>query len=302
MRRKIITIGAVFLMVLAVAVAGEPNGFSGSIDTTGTDCQREGFEETVEITSFSDEDNTYRITFNGSISSSDPCHTAEKEINKLEEGVYEYTVSTVSDGNDMCMQCVGEVNYTGEFETDEEFELRIVHNGEHVETLSRPEEDEGKEEIQEFVDSGENWETNLRTIESSCHSGGDIGVTDHDTFLGGTDERAYNIEFSGFIETPNPCYIVESEVTRTDEGVYEYNIVPVQDLDEGEVCVECVGLLEYSGNFGSDEEFELRVMHDGEHVETIPADNNGNGEEVPGRFYERIPVINRVFSWFSGLF
>lgn len=140
-----------------------------------------------------------------------------------------------------------------------------------------------------FITAQEDYSYSIDTVNSSCHSGEELGVINHQVQ---TDSNERNISFEGVIQTSNPCYFAEAEVEQVKEGVYEYNVVP--QSEEG-ICVECVGYIEYNAEFSKDDDYEIRVLHDGEFEETFKVEENQNETASKG-FFERFS------SWFTGLF
>ncbi len=145
------------------------------------------------------------------------------------------------------------------------------------------------------------WQASLELVNATCMSNEEEGVDDYGVYTTEPDdEEIMGVHFTGFIQTPNPCYTVDHEVTDEGYGVYTMNVVTESDLEEGEVCMQCVGIIEYQASFETDEGFQLHVEHDGERVETIEHEYDGsngedNGDETQG-------VFSSFFNWLRNLF
>ncbi len=151
-----------------------------------------------------------------------------------------------------------------------------------------------------YEETGNNWDSSVAVRNSTCYSGEDLGIRDHQTYLQDQEDKRYGINFSGYFKTPTPCYKLEIDVEEIQENVYEIDMLPVEDLKDGEVCIECVGVLEYDAEFRSRNEFELKILHSGEHVETFNIYEDKNDEpKIPS---ENVSFLRTIISWLMGLF
>lgn len=171
--------------------------------------------------------------------------------------------------------------------------------------LGGPEPDEGEMAITSTQESssaneeGVQWNVEVSSLNATCISGEEEGVSGHETYTsesnGEVNERG--VSFTGFIQTPNPCYVLDYEVTEEEDNVYTVDLVAEED-PEAEICMECVGVIEYQANFDTTEGFVLNIEHEGEQVETIEHEDyaeSGSGEPVQGLF-------KSFTEWFKSFF
>lgn len=118
-----------------------PNGteWSAQFSMTGAQCLSNS-STGVTNSSFGAENETYSVSFQGTVETSDPCHTLEHEIIETSYGNYMMNVTSNS-VNGTCTQCVGSISYEASFESDEPFDLEVLHDGNKVEGLTHPERD-----------------------------------------------------------------------------------------------------------------------------------------------------------------
>mgnify|MGYP000117195914 CR=1 FL=1 len=98
-------------------------------------------------------------------------------------------------------------------------------------------------------------ETTVETTETSCSSGAGSAVV---------SVGAGTVEFSGRLTAPTPCYEVVVESTDYDAKNDEL-VVFLGVEDTGEVCIECVGSINFEGNvsFEGKNPSDAAVRYDG---------------------------------------
>lgn len=143
-----------------------PNGteWSSEFSTAGSQCLS-GNSTGVTNSSFETSGDTYSVSFEGMVETANPCHTLEHEITETDSGHYTMNITSEAE-NGTCVQCVGGVNYQASFQTGEPFTLEVRHDGEEVEELEHPEnenEEPSDTESQEkgFVEGIVSWFRNL---------------------------------------------------------------------------------------------------------------------------------------------
>lgn len=115
-----------------------PNGtqYSSSVAMAGR--TGEITNESVTAPVFSESGNMTQLEFNGSITSSDLCQVIDQETKKVGEESFVLNVKTVKDeleNGTYCGQQLTMINYEAEFEHERPYELKVLHNGEEVETF-----------------------------------------------------------------------------------------------------------------------------------------------------------------------
>lgn len=74
------------------------------------------------------------ISFTGFVQTSNPCYTADYEVEKVEDDVYRFDVVSESEDG-MCVECVGSLEYSASFSAEEDFTLLVLHDGEEVDRI-----------------------------------------------------------------------------------------------------------------------------------------------------------------------
>lgn len=96
-----------------------------------------------------------RLSFEGSIQASTPCHLLEQEVEKTGNGTYVLDIETVQDNSsEVCAQQSVMIEYDAEFEDEAPYSLSVRHDGEEVRELSNPtvQEKEPSDPIKEILD------------------------------------------------------------------------------------------------------------------------------------------------------
>ncbi len=109
------------------------------------------------------------------------------------------------------------------------------------------------------TENGTDWSASLENQNSSCmDSNATTGVE-----LGEFSEEneSYTVEYSGALQTSNPCVTFEIDVSQPEEDVYRITLEHVQG---DEPCVECVGIRNIEGEFTAEGEYRLEIVRDNE--------------------------------------
>lgn len=98
-------------------------------------------------------------------------------------------------------------------------------------------------------------------------------------------EDDYRVNFTGYIQAPTPCHVIDHDVEETEDG-YILNVETVNDqTDEAgnstRTCVQQLVMIEYDGSFSAKEDFSLEVRHNNETVETLQ--HPGIEKQKPGK-------------------
>jgi hypothetical protein len=119
-----------------------PNGtrWSSTFSETATRNNSTG----VNSYEFSDDS----VNFSGVFRVPNPCYTVKGEVVKASDNSYEFLVKAIdsSEENQSCAQVISYRGYNASFQTDEPFELEVLHGNESVETLRHPDLDTAEPE------------------------------------------------------------------------------------------------------------------------------------------------------------
>jgi hypothetical protein len=119
-------------------------------------------------------------------------------------------------------------------------------------------------------------------------------------------EEEYRVDFTGHIQAPTPCHVIEHDVQETGSG-YILDVKTVHDeLDDdsnetGRICAQQVTMIEYEGSFSTPDHFALEVRHNNETVQNLvhPGIDGGTPENPD---LEQKGPLQRLVDWVSGLF
>jgi len=85
----------------------QPTVDTTSIETRGTDCASgHGGVDGLDADAAK-----HRLAIEGTVRASNPCHLAEITAVELDDGTLTVTIGTVPDDQEVCVECVGEVDY-----------------------------------------------------------------------------------------------------------------------------------------------------------------------------------------------
>lgn len=107
----------------------------------------------------------------------------------------------------------------------------------------------------------------------------------------------YSVNFSGNIQVPTPCHTIEHEI---EENGTDYTL-NIKSVDSGQMCVQRIDIVKYSGSFETDSDFTLQIQHNGENVKRLehPAEDDSekpnNSDDKPRGF------IESLMNWLSNL-
>lgn len=74
----------------------------------------------------------------------------------------------------------------------------------------------------------------------------------------------------GALSTPNPCYRVEGDLERMEDGL----ALQVISESEGGMCVQCVGQVSYEAQIEASGFDNLAVYHDGQQIKQFSLTNS----------------------------
>lgn len=106
---------------------------------------------------------------------------------------------------------------------------------------------------------------------SACLSGNEEGQITG-TQVNDVGER-YSIGIGGYVTGDTPCDVLVPEISEEGDRI----ILNIRTRSGTEPCSQCLGKLHYHIGGNLDEEFRLKIQHDGETMKTVerPATRNG---------------------------
>ena len=234
---------------------GDPSELvAKSIETTGSGCGSPN-DETVQVDV---SDRTVVVT--GVLEAPNPCHEAVLKDVALVDGQLSLAVDVRStlEEDESCIQCHGRVEYVVRIEPAagepvDMVDIEHATGDRHEIPIAFDDTDGGDDtddaEFPELVSSA------IETVDTDCSSGDDDRVdveSDGDTIV-----------VTGSLSAPNPCHeAVLDDVAIEDETGRLSLVVDVRStLDEGEVCMECVGRVDYEATIELTRADELRNVH-----------------------------------------
>ncbi len=104
----------------------------------------------------------------------------------------------------------------------------------------------------------------LETLSSDCMS--ERGEDVHETESFGNITR-----IQGVMQTPNPCHTINISEINQSEETYTMNLVAES---QEEICIQCVGAVEYEIILEGDRPEEVNILHNGEEIGTVRLKRN----------------------------
>jgi opacity protein-like surface antigen len=188
MKRILLASTLALLAFSASAVVGH-NGSDGDLGITSSSSASEAvspngtrwsstFSETA-IRNTSTGVNSYEfsgssVNFSGVFRAPTPCHALNSEVKEGSENSYRFIITSEasSDDDQVCAQVISYRGYNASFQTDEPFELEVVHENESVETLKHPDLDTAEPEPEPRPEGQNNPISKLVNWVKSLFSGG----------------------------------------------------------------------------------------------------------------------------------
>lgn len=104
------------------------------------------------------------------------------------------------------------------------------------------------------------------------------------------------VNFTGVVKTPTPCYTVTHSVDRTGDGQYSFT---VNTKEENGTCTQVIAYHKYEASFTAGEPYQLEVNHENSSVETLTHPDYSEPEDDTEK--SRGPIAG-FFNFFSNLF
>lgn len=147
--------------------------------------------------------------------------------------------------------------------------------------------------------NGTEYEAHVSMTGATCMEPPARGISD--VSFSGTESSKKSVSFQGELQTSNPCYTIDHEITEVSSGVYRMNITATQPEDQGP-CTQCLGAVSYNASFETGEPFKLEVVHEGDKIEELEHPEYGENDSDTGDSTENISFMEGVMNWFRNLF
>lgn len=213
-----------------------------SIETLGSDCgSPDDGGITVDVT-----ENT--VAVDGVLPAPNPCHEAVL----VDMGLEDETLSVVIDVADTtaedegCVMCHGKVEYLAEVEPVDLSEIESVavthETGNRHTTEIDPGDVEDSDDSEDASDPDDGTEegpieqASIETVDTGCGSGDEAITIDFDDG---------EVGVTGVVSTSNPCHEAVLDSVTVEDDHLSVVVAPRSTLEEGEVCVQCIGAIKY---------------------------------------------------------
>ncbi|MCJ7450491.1 MAG: hypothetical protein MUP58_02010 [Candidatus Nanohaloarchaeota archaeon QJJ-9] len=127
--------------------------------------------------------------------------------------------------------------------------------------------------------NGTQWKAWVETKGTDCLSGNLSEIQ--------TNKTENRTEFTGEIQTSNPCYTVRHDVEKVGENTYQFNITTEKS---NTTCIDCVGKIRYKAGLETNSSHTVKVYHNGDFAKEI-----ANNPEKPGLFQKLIGWLRNFF-------
>ena len=147
--------------------------------------------------------------------------------------------------------------------------------------------------------NGTEWRSSVSNMNSSCMTGNQSQSVSFGDFYQ-SEENMTKIEFSGVLESSNPCHEVVVNVSKSSENVYEVELV---EKSTGRICTSCIGALNFEASFQAPGDYRAVFKNSGEEIavkETPGFENTTSDSDDPQSPKEE-SVWEAVSNWFRWL-
>lgn len=147
--------------------------------------------------------------------------------------------------------------------------------------------------------NGTEWRTSVSNMNSSCMTGNQSQSVSFGEFYQGEDNMT-KIDFSGILESSNPCHEVVLNVSDTSENIYEVDLV---EKSTGRICTSCIGALNFEASFQAPGEYRAVFKNSGEEIavkETAGFENTTSDRD-DSQSPKGASVWEAVSNWFKWL-
>lgn len=137
--------------------------------------------------------------------------------------------------------------------------------------------------------NGTGWSSTVKM------QGRNPNVTDGDR-VENTSYSENETTFSGYIQAPTPCHVIDQKTEKLGDQSYRMNIHTVKE-NQSQICTQQVVMIEYKGSFEAESPYSLEIRYKNETVETL---ENALGEEPSEE--PSGSMFDAFFKWIGSLF
>ena len=107
------------------------------------------------------------------------------------------------------------------------------------------------------------------------------------------------VNFTGHIQSPTPCHVLEQETERIKEDSYRINIHTVNNQDNQSACTKQTIMIKYQGTFEAEKPYTLEIRHKNQTIDTIEIPEITKQDPKEDR---EKGLIKGFMNWFGNLF
>lgn len=137
--------------------------------------------------------------------------------------------------------------------------------------------------------NGTEWRSTVEMRERSPN----INITDK---VQNTSYSGNKARFSGFIQAPTPCHIIDQETEKVEENSYRINVQTIKE-NQSQICIQQVVMIEYEASFEAEAPYTLEIRHNNQTVDTL--ENTVTEEETQRKSGEGF--MQGFITWLSSL-
>lgn len=120
-------------------------------------------------------------------------------------------------------------------------------------------------------------------------------ITDGDR-VENVSKSSNQTSFTGYIQAPTPCHVIDQETEKTGEQSYSLNVQTVKE-NQSQVCTQQVVMIKYEGSFEAGTPYTLEIQHNNQTVDTLENTFEGEGNEEQSKSF-----LDGFFDWLTNLF
>lgn len=106
------------------------------------------------------------------------------------------------------------------------------------------------------------------------------------------------VNFTGVVETPTPCYELSHSINRSGDGQYSFT---VEKEEENGTCTQVIAYHRYEASFTAEEPYQLIVNHGNSSVETLTHEEYSETDSEDDAEKSRGPIAG-FFDFLNSLF
>lgn len=104
--------------------------------------------------------------------------------------------------------------------------------------------------------------------------------------------------FSGYIQAPTLCHVIDQETEKIGEESYRINIQTVKENQDG-MCAQQVVMIQYKGDFRAETPYTLEISHDNQTIRTLE-NTADEGSETDGKEQDG-SILSSFLEWLESV-